>query len=70
MPIYEYLCQDCQAFFETIVFSSSTRIACPECGAERVERQPSTFGIAGGERVTSGGSGCGGCKRSSCAGCH
>ncbi|MFB3853817.1 MAG: zinc ribbon domain-containing protein [Vicinamibacterales bacterium] len=70
MPIYEYRCQDCHSVFETIVFSSSAKVACPGCGAERVERQPSTFGIAGTGRPTSGGAGCGGCKKTSCAGCH
>jgi putative FmdB family regulatory protein len=70
MPIYEYRCEHCDLLFEKIVFGSSTRIACPACGAEHVERQPSVFGIGGSERGTNAHANCGGCKRSSCAGCH
>lgn len=70
MPIYEYRCQDCGTLFETIVFGASTRVTCPNCHAEKAERLPSTFGIGGSERSMTSGASCGGCRRSSCAGCH
>ncbi len=73
VPIYEYCCADCQHVFETIVLRPSARVACPACGTENVERRPSTFAVAGSQReaATSGaGTACGGCRRSSCAGCH
>lgn len=70
MPIYEYRCEACGLVFERIVFGSSPRVSCPACGAENVERKPSSFGIGGAARSASGGSSCSGCSRSSCAGCH
>lgn len=70
MPIYEYRCESCGLVFERIVFASSPRVSCPSCGAENVERQPSSFGIGGAARSASGGSSCAGCSRGSCAGCH
>jgi len=35
MPIYEYICQECQSPFERIVLSKTERIACPKCGSKR-----------------------------------
>lgn len=43
MPIYEYLCDDCQAPYEKLVLSKSEKIACPKCGSTRKTQQLSTF---------------------------
>ena len=62
MPIYEYICDQCEHAFEKRVASSQTRVRCPECESARVTRQFSTFAFKG-ERgfVASTGGGCGSC---------
>lgn len=80
MPIYEYLCDNCQTRYERLVMSSngSEAIACPKCGSRRRTQQLSVFraGKAGGAGDSgpdsSGGpspSGGGCCSPGSC-GCH
>ena len=32
MPIYEYVCNDCQQPFEKLVMKSRETIECPQCG--------------------------------------
>lgn len=50
MPLYEYRCPDCQGRFEVIqhLGASAAETVCPTCGAQHVERQLSTFAMAGG----------------------
>ncbi len=44
MPIYEYLCSDCNHSFEALVRNSKeTPAACPECKSSRLKRKISTF---------------------------
>jgi putative FmdB family regulatory protein len=43
MPIYEYVCDDCQAQFEQIVMSAKQKIACPKCGSKHHTLQLSVF---------------------------
>ena len=38
MPIYEYVCADCQHEFETLVRKHSVP-ECPKCGSATLERQ-------------------------------
>ncbi len=38
MPIYEYLCNDCEQPFEELVRSSSTAVTCPLCEGTHIER--------------------------------
>jgi putative FmdB family regulatory protein len=38
MPLYEYVCQECEQTFETLVRSSDERIDCPHCHSVKVER--------------------------------
>ncbi len=40
MPLYDYVCQDCQASFELLV-RSSTQPVCPKCGSARLDKQVS-----------------------------
>jgi putative FmdB family regulatory protein len=44
MPIYEYRCPCCNRCFETLVLrSGDPSPRCPQCGADKVERQLSSF---------------------------
>jgi len=63
MPIYEYLCTDCNHLFQKLqaVSAGSEGIRCPKCDGSRVERQLSTFASA---PTSSGPVGAGGCAPS------
>ena len=37
MPIYEYVCEDCQDEFEVLV-RGNEKPACPECGGQHLEK--------------------------------
>jgi len=72
MPIYEYICEDCQTHFEKIVFNKQQEIACPKCAGKRNTIQLSVFSAANGSASgPSGGfsGGGGGCCGGGCA-CH
>ncbi|MFO7631989.1 MAG: zinc ribbon domain-containing protein [Caldilinea sp.] len=63
MPLYEYVCSDCGAFFEHWVRSASSKeaIACPQCQSAEVDKKFSTFGVkgsAGGSSSMSSGDNC------------
>jgi len=73
MPIYEYICDDCQTRFEKIVFNKSQEIACPHCAGKKNSIKLSVFSSANGNgsprsQSTSNGSG-GACCGGGC-GCH
>ncbi len=55
MPIYEFLCQDCNRIFSFHSFKIDTaRVPkCPKCGAEDLQRRPSSFGISSTARKQS-----------------
>lgn len=38
MPIYDYLCEDCNVVSEVMVKASETAVTCPECG-DNMSRQ-------------------------------
>jgi putative FmdB family regulatory protein len=74
MPIYEYVCSDCDARFEKYLRAWNEAVACPTCAGEQVEKQLSAFAFASGSGssasappVASGGGSC--CGRGGC-GCH
>lgn len=74
MPIYEYVCDDCQARYERIVMSASQEISCPKCESKRHTLQLSVFSAgksANGSASSSESSASGGCGCTphSC-GCH
>ena len=75
MPIYEYICEDCQTHFEKIVLNKQQEIACPKCAGKRNSIQLSVFSAANGSgnasTKPSGGlsGGGGGCCGGGCA-CH
>lgn len=41
MPMYGFVCEDCNEDFEELVLSASKvdEVVCPTCGSEHVERQ-------------------------------
>lgn len=44
MPIYEYICDDCQARYERLVLSSNHEaVTCPQCGSTQAIQQFSSF---------------------------
>lgn len=63
MPIYEYRCRDCGHRFEMLqrMGEGGEGLACPRCGAGRVEKQFSTFAAAGGVREAPASCGAGAC---------
>jgi putative FmdB family regulatory protein len=74
MPIYEYVCMECESHFEELV-RGEEQIACPDCAASNVSRQFSTFAVHGASKQPSsrqpsykaaGGGGGGGCCGGSC----
>jgi putative FmdB family regulatory protein len=75
MPVYEYICHDCDARFEKLrpVSQSGEAASCPRCehNAERVLSVFSSFTTndSGMSAPISGGSACGGCSSGNCAGC-
>jgi putative FmdB family regulatory protein len=58
VPIYEYVCMECEAHFEELVRGDQV-VACPDCTATKVRKQFSTFAVHGASSQPSfGGGGC------------
>lgn len=49
MPLYEYLCSDCQERFSLLqkMGTNETETRCPKCGGSQVTRQISGCAIGG-----------------------
>lgn len=45
MPIFEYICQDCQHEFEALVFGRD-KAACPKCRSKKLSPQISVFAFS------------------------
>jgi putative FmdB family regulatory protein len=65
MPIFEYICKECQHRFEALVFGRDKAV-CPKCDSKRLTPQLSVFAVSAkgssGERPRVGASGpCGSC---------
>lgn len=74
MPIYEYVCNDCDTRYERIVMSSDQEIACPKCESKRHTLQLSVFSAgksSNGSATSSSASTSGacGCTPHSCGCC-
>lgn len=65
MPLYEYRCPECGHRFEMLqrMGEGAEGLACPRCGAGKMEKQFSTFAASssggGGEAASCGNAGCG-----------
>jgi putative FmdB family regulatory protein len=46
VPIYEYVCMECESHFEELV-RNGEQVACPDCSAANVKRQLSVFATHG-----------------------
>lgn len=67
MPLFEYICRDCELAFEELVsFSNSERgVSCPGCSGVNTEKQLSVFSAS---VAPSGGDACSptGCEKPGC----
>lgn len=45
MPIFEYICQECQHEFEALVFGKD-KAACPKCQSRKLAPQLSVFAVS------------------------
>ena len=45
MPIFEYVCKECQNEFEALVFGSQ-KAECPKCNSKKLEPQLSVFAVS------------------------
>ncbi len=62
MPIFEYVCRECNHRFELLI-QGSAEATCPQCKTTELDKQFSAFGVGatGGWPVTSNGGSCGSC---------
>jgi putative FmdB family regulatory protein len=54
MPVYEFLCGDCNKIYSFHSFTVKTEKipACPKCGAGDLRRVPSRFGVSGSRKAS------------------
>ncbi|MGA9391692.1 MAG: zinc ribbon domain-containing protein [Candidatus Sulfotelmatobacter sp.] len=45
MPIFEYVCQECQHEFEALVFGRD-KAKCPKCDSKKLNPQLSVFAVS------------------------
>lgn len=72
MPIYEYVCQDCDYKFDALraMKDADAPILCKKCHGANTHRVLSAFFASSeGRSVTHEESGCGGCSGGSCGSC-
>lgn len=73
MPIYEYICNDCNQQFDALrsYKEADEPIPCDKCHGQHTSRKLSVFFAQSGGQVVAGGntSGCSGCSAGTCAGC-
>lgn len=70
MPLYEYLCPDCQESFETLrpLDVRDDPAECPRCRRMTEQRKLSTFAAHGGREGVAVSSGPAACELPSCCG--
>jgi putative FmdB family regulatory protein len=63
MPIFEYICRDCEKAFERIVPRHDSKTECVHCNSINIEKQLSVFAVAGaaGQSNLPTEAGCGRC---------
>jgi len=64
MPIFEYVCKDCQHEFEALIFGQQ-KAECPKCQSKKLEPQLSVFAVSAksgaGSQPTMSAGPCGSC---------
>jgi putative FmdB family regulatory protein len=61
MPIFEYVCRECDRPFERILPRHDSKTDCPHCNSEDIEKQLSVFAVSGPSNDFSADAGCGRC---------
>jgi putative FmdB family regulatory protein len=73
MPIYEYICKDCQHEFDALrsMSQADASLPCSKCGGENIKRKISNFYAESGGRAVAGMSepGCSSCSGGNCSHC-
>jgi len=81
MPIFEYICNDCEKEFEELVFDRDECPNCPGCGSSKTEKlmsavrsrvgggAPDMGGDSASASAPSAPSGCAGCSGGDCSSC-
>jgi putative FmdB family regulatory protein len=49
MPIFEYVCRECDHQFETII-QGKQKAHCPKCESRKLDQQLSRFAVSGSEK--------------------
>jgi putative FmdB family regulatory protein len=65
VPIYEYVCMECESHFEELV-RNGEEPDCPDCASANVRKQFSVFATHGTAEQPSFGGSSGGCCGGSC----
>ncbi len=52
MPIFEYICKECQHRFEALVYGKE-KAECPKCHTKKLEPQLSVFAVSAKGSTTS-----------------
>jgi putative FmdB family regulatory protein len=64
MPIFEYVCKDCDHQFEALVYGKQ-KVECPKCQSNKLSRQLSVFAVTatakGSASTPSSAGACGAC---------
>ena len=62
MPIFEYICKECEHHFEALVYGNE-KAACPKCQSNKLVPQLSVFAVSakGSSSQPSMGGACGSC---------
>ena len=62
MPIFEYICKDCDHQFEALVYGKQ-KVACPKCRGSKLAPQLSVFAVSAKSHASHGTStgACGSC---------
>lgn len=64
MPIYEFVCKDCNKKFEQLCrIDWQGQVKCPGCGSDNIKKILSLF-------ASKGSSSCNSCSGGNCSGCH
>ncbi len=77
MPLYEFVCKDCNKKFEKLCSfnAAGAGVVCPGCESINTTKAVSGFasfskGEGGTTAVGGGGHSCGGCSSHNCGTCH
>lgn len=52
MPVYEYICRDCQETFELVLTlqEHESKAKCPKCGSKNVKQEATAFYAVTGKK--------------------